>query len=162
MLCYSPVAAMAIFGKTSPPPAPATPATGLSLSPEALLAIGLCWVLPAVLTFVTRSEKSPASSAPSDGARDQGSWPEFPVAESLRHRCAALSGPNVLDVSASNILDYACGAWALVVHDIVAIMGEEAGAAVLKVIDTELEMQQAFALRAELCNLKVSAEALPR
>ena len=67
MLCYSPVAAMAIFGKTSPPPAPATPATGLSLSPEALLAIGLCWVLPAVLMFVTRSEKSPAAQSTLDG-----------------------------------------------------------------------------------------------
>ena len=57
-----------------------------------------------------------------DGASDA-----FPAEFELRRRCAALPGPNVLEVNETNILDYACGAWALVVHDLVAILGEAAG-----------------------------------
>ena len=61
------VAATAVFGKKAPPPAPVAAPAGLTFSPEAMLAIAVCWVLPAVLTFVTRAEKSPTAQSTLDG-----------------------------------------------------------------------------------------------
>ena len=80
---------------------------------------------------------------------------EFPTPDVLRERCQSLPGACILDVSADNICDYACGAWALVERDIRHVLPDEATAKeVIEVLTSKLELPQAFGLRSELCNLK--------
>ena len=80
----------------------------------------------------------------------EDAWPDEAT---ICARTGDLPGADPWSVSVDNIGDYACGAWRLVERDVAAVLPEAAAELVVRWLQG-VEVPQAFALRAELCNLK--------